>query len=148
MSDFAKELGEVVPSNWCDPLLTGDSAALHGQPGTWSCPDIERLLNGIRERIQNHAALAAMVADAERWRHLGALTQSYGDGHTEPVEYFVQLEWRQGPWIFDGSDDGRGRPDTFPGWGAIVDEMLERQREEMAGDEEEDTARQAAGEAA
>ena len=79
MSEIAKELGEVVPSNWCDPLLTGDSAALHGQPGAWSCHDIERLLNGIRERIQNHAALAAMVADAERYRRLrqSALTVSF-----------------------------------------------------------------------
>lgn len=66
MSDIAKELAEVVPSNWCDPLLTGPSRALTRPAGSWGCDDIERLLNGIRERIQNHAALAAMVADSER----------------------------------------------------------------------------------
>jgi len=37
-----------VPTNWCDPLLTGPDAALKGDGGTWGCPDIERLLGRIR----------------------------------------------------------------------------------------------------
>lgn len=97
MSEIAKELGEVVPSNWCDPLLTGDSAALHGQPGTWSCHDIERLLNGIRERIQNHAALAAMVADAERYRFLAEmlLCSDYGDNAEGAIGWRLSADMRK-----------------------------------------------------
>lgn len=40
----------LVPTSWLDPLLTGDDAVLKGS-GPWGCPDIERLLNAIRERI-------------------------------------------------------------------------------------------------
>lgn len=50
-SGYAAAL-ECIPKNWLDPLLTGAGAALCGNGGTWGCPDIERLLNGIRERIQ------------------------------------------------------------------------------------------------
>jgi hypothetical protein len=40
----------LVPTSWLDPLLTGDQSVLKGN-GPWGCPDIERLLNAIRERI-------------------------------------------------------------------------------------------------
>ena len=43
---------DLVPSSWLDPLLTGPDKVLHGEPGTWGCPEIETLLNAIRERIQ------------------------------------------------------------------------------------------------
>jgi hypothetical protein len=46
-----RELLDCIPSNWCDSLLTGDKAALQGKPGTWGCPDIERLLNAIRIKL-------------------------------------------------------------------------------------------------
>lgn len=42
---------EAIPTNWCDPLLTGPDAVLRGKGGTWGCPDIERLLSSIRNRI-------------------------------------------------------------------------------------------------
>ena len=40
---------DAVPSNWCDPLLTGKNAVI-GQP-PYDCQDIERLLNAVRERL-------------------------------------------------------------------------------------------------
>ncbi len=50
------ELAKLVPSNWTDPLLAGKNKALTGEAGKWGCPDIENLLNAIRERIKaaNH----------------------------------------------------------------------------------------------
>jgi hypothetical protein len=42
----------AVPTNWCDPLLTGPNAALGPHAGKWGCPDIERLLAGVRSRIK------------------------------------------------------------------------------------------------
>ena len=37
-----------IPSNWCDPLLTGQAGI--GEP-PWDCPAIERLLEGLRTDI-------------------------------------------------------------------------------------------------
>lgn len=37
------------PSNWGDSLLTGPNAALGKMP--WGFQDIERLVNGIKQRI-------------------------------------------------------------------------------------------------
>lgn len=42
----------AIPSNWIDPILTGPESALGGRAGAWGCPDIERLLNAVRERIR------------------------------------------------------------------------------------------------
>lgn len=41
---------DAIPSNWCDPLLTGRDAVIGKSP--YDCQDIEKLLNGIRERIE------------------------------------------------------------------------------------------------
>jgi 3-methyladenine DNA glycosylase/8-oxoguanine DNA glycosylase len=63
--------------------------------------------------------------DAQRYGFLkDERTGSYGDGYTEPKEAHLCLEWQQGPWIRDGSNGGLGRPDVFPGWDSIVDEMM------------------------
>ena len=47
---------DCVPSNWCDPLLTGQ-----GSPGDmpWACPQVEKLLRGIR------AALTAALGESK-----------------------------------------------------------------------------------
>ena len=45
-------LEEAIPSNWCDPLLTGPAAALPAGKHTYTEADIERLLNAIRERVR------------------------------------------------------------------------------------------------
>lgn len=50
-AELIERCAKEVPTNWTDPLLTGPQAALNGEAGTWGCPDIERLLNGIRSRI-------------------------------------------------------------------------------------------------
>lgn len=47
------EVIALIPTSWLDPLLSGPDAALSGKGGTWGCPDIERLLNGIRKRIES-----------------------------------------------------------------------------------------------
>jgi len=38
---------DCIPSNWCDPLLTGP----RGIAVPAGCPDIERLLNAIRAKV-------------------------------------------------------------------------------------------------
>lgn len=38
----------AVPSNWLDPFLSGKEAP----PLPWNCPEIERLLNRVRDRIR------------------------------------------------------------------------------------------------
>ena len=48
---LVSRLVQEIPSNWCDPLLSGPSSALQGPGGTWGCLDIERLLHGIRDRM-------------------------------------------------------------------------------------------------
>lgn len=53
---------DAIPSNWIDNLLTGPDAALRGDGGTWGCPDIERLLNAVREKVR---AIPARSATAE-----------------------------------------------------------------------------------
>jgi len=42
-------LSDLVPSNWCDPLLIGDDGI---GAGPYGAPDIERLLLRIKERIR------------------------------------------------------------------------------------------------
>mgnify|MGYP001613002486 CR=1 FL=1 len=43
-----KRILAAIPTNWCDPLLTGPKAVIGKPP--YDCRDIERLLNGIRAR--------------------------------------------------------------------------------------------------
>ena len=47
---IAEDLLSCIPTNWCDPLLTGDSKVLHGN---FDCRDIERLLQAIRKRMED-----------------------------------------------------------------------------------------------
>jgi len=44
-----------VPSNWLDPLLTGDKAVIDHRKPMFTCGDIERLLNAIRARMTKTA---------------------------------------------------------------------------------------------
>lgn len=44
---------DAIPTNWLDNLLTGPNAVLRGKGGTWGCPDIERLLKAVRQRIND-----------------------------------------------------------------------------------------------
>lgn len=46
-------LSALVPTNWLDPLLTGEGAVLPKErAGKWNCRDIEALLRGIQDRIR------------------------------------------------------------------------------------------------
>lgn len=51
-SAWMDDVLNCVPHSWLDPLLTGEQAVLKGKGGTWGCPDIERLLNAVRERLR------------------------------------------------------------------------------------------------
>lgn len=42
---------DAIPTNWCDPLLTGPTAALP-EGYRFAPSDIEKLLRGIRQRIE------------------------------------------------------------------------------------------------
>lgn len=48
---------DAVPTNWLDPLLTGDKGI---GPPPYDCPAIEKLLRGIKARI---AAIAPRADD-------------------------------------------------------------------------------------
>lgn len=41
----------MIPTSWLDPLLSGGRAALP-EYGPWNCPDIERLLDGLRAALR------------------------------------------------------------------------------------------------
>jgi hypothetical protein len=63
----AAPLSNLVPTNWCDSLLTGKDAALPMErAGKWTCRDIEALLRGIQDRIR--AEEAARLAAGSRRR--------------------------------------------------------------------------------
>lgn len=38
---------DAIPTNWLDPLLTGDDKVIHKSP----CPEVEALLKAVRARI-------------------------------------------------------------------------------------------------
>lgn len=44
-----RECAESLPTNWCDPRLTGKGNALGQQP--WGCSQIENLVLALRKRI-------------------------------------------------------------------------------------------------
>ena len=56
-SRLAEKMIAQVPANWLDPLLSGSKAALKREPGYWDCQDIERLLAGLKARMQKVAEL-------------------------------------------------------------------------------------------
>lgn len=62
---FRTQSLDAIPTNWLDPLLTGPEAALKGT-GDWGCPDIERLINGIKARLNNQPVGAAAAPDEAR----------------------------------------------------------------------------------
>ena len=51
MEAFRERAANVIPTNWVDPLLSGETAVLPGY-GPWGCPDIERLLQTIAAEIR------------------------------------------------------------------------------------------------
>ena len=88
----------------------------------------------------------ALLADALRWRHIrDECAYSYGDGHTEPVEHGIHLDWMQGAWIRDESNGGIGRPDTFPGWNSLVDNLISNLATELTEDDAIDAAMKGVG---
>jgi len=93
--------------------------------------DADCVLSSAARELRAYATMQVedVVRDAARWRFFcDNIGRSYGDGYSEPREESACLEWQQGPWIRDGSNGGRGRADTFPGWSAILDKMMEDER--------------------
>ncbi len=52
--DIAGELINCIPSNWADPLLTGQNKVLPDGP-VYSPQDVERLLTALRARMEEKA---------------------------------------------------------------------------------------------
>ena len=52
-----------MPNNWCDPMLTGPQRVIGDPP--YECRDIERVLLGIRFRIENHLKANAELTHPE-----------------------------------------------------------------------------------
>lgn len=50
--NIAETLLRCVPTNWCDPLLTGDAKVISGTIGKYDRQDIERLLIAVRKRME------------------------------------------------------------------------------------------------
>ncbi len=48
--EVKEEDAQAIPTSWLDPMLTGPEALLGRPP--YGCPDIERLLNGIRAAVR------------------------------------------------------------------------------------------------
>jgi hypothetical protein len=48
---WVKKCADQVPTTWLDDLLTGPNKVLHGNGGTWGCPEIEKLCRAIKARI-------------------------------------------------------------------------------------------------
>jgi hypothetical protein len=44
------DLLAAMPTNWCDPLLTGKNAVIKQPP--YDCKDIERLLQALKKRLE------------------------------------------------------------------------------------------------
>lgn len=49
----AEDMLCCIPTNWADPLLTGDDAVLSKTVGQYDCQDIEHLLIAIRRRMED-----------------------------------------------------------------------------------------------
>jgi hypothetical protein len=43
---------EAVPSNWLDPMLTGDKAVIDHSKPMFTGRDIEKMFNALRDRMQ------------------------------------------------------------------------------------------------
>lgn len=53
------EAADMIPTTWIDPLLSGPGAVLSSKgDGHWGCPDIERLLRALKDRILPPAPVA------------------------------------------------------------------------------------------
>jgi hypothetical protein len=45
-----QEILKVIPTSWCDPMLTGKDAVICQPP--YSCADIERVMWTIKKRLE------------------------------------------------------------------------------------------------
>jgi hypothetical protein len=43
---------DSIPTSWLESLLTGAKSVMVNEAGKWGCPDVERLLTAVRDRIQ------------------------------------------------------------------------------------------------
>lgn len=49
--ELREEIAKIIPTNWCDPLLTGEKAVIGKPP--YNCIDIEHLLLALKKRIMD-----------------------------------------------------------------------------------------------
>lgn len=65
---------DAIPSNWCDPLLTGPGKVVGDNP---DCPAIEALLNAVRKRLKEQIGEAQADIDAFMLEHCpNAMTEA------------------------------------------------------------------------
>lgn len=90
MSKERERIERVVPTNWLDPLLSGEKAVVKiGKPLT--CQDVERLLLAVQERVdaafrrelaKREARVRRIIKQQTRW-HFGVdgqmTTQPFGE---------------------------------------------------------------------
>ena len=72
---MTKEMIDIIPSNWCDPLLTGDKKVIDGPP--YNCRDIENLLNALRKRIKLFTSQQVGAELDTKWNHTGFCLGDY-----------------------------------------------------------------------
>jgi hypothetical protein len=75
-ADAIRDAVECVPVNWLDTLLTGPDAVLPKGVHGYNCTDIERLLNGIRQRLES-------------------FTKGEGDNLAERIQRAAENIWNQ-----------------------------------------------------
>ncbi len=81
---------DAIPSNWCDPLLTGPDKVVGNNP---DCQAVERLLNAIRDRLRERIGEAQADIDA-------LMLEYCPDEMTEAQK----AEWRRNQVMVDSFD--------------------------------------------
>jgi len=104
-------LERVVPTNWLDPLLTGDKAVVQiGKPLT--CPDVERLLLAIKQRLDKELPITLRRELAKREARVRRIVKQHAKGRggtkqappeTSEEEWYSAESWMHG--YFKACDD-------------------------------------------
>lgn len=75
----------AIPTNWCDPLLTGPTTVLGKPP--YDCGDIENLLRAVKKRIQE---LPAVPVDRSQ-RRCSKVYCLFTSGHKGPCQFVQEI---------------------------------------------------------
>ena len=103
-NDLAGLLIKDVPGNWLDPILTGAHAVIDHRKLMFTCRDIERILNAIRQRMRKTiAAQNAPLSKADA-RFIGQVRALFED-NGEAIKSRLAASVRGGAvWLGYGRD--------------------------------------------